>query len=154
MSDLPPCGLYRTTAAIGEVPAGRLVQFHNHGDPGPGVYLPTAWSGNRARFSDRGTTLTDPSVASTLEPLAAEGLYRVKEPFTCCERECRTFEADMLVQLGYDAEAHAIVFVPEWVDGAIAIPQRGTRVESERVEHLARLRVSETSSASTKPTVH
>lgn len=142
-SDLPPCGLYRTTAAIGDVPADRLVLFHNHGDPGPGVYLPTGWSGNRARFAEQGTTLPDPSSAATLEPLAPEGLYRVAAPFTCCEKNCRTFETDMLVQLGYDGAAHPIVFVPEWTSGAIAIPERGTRIDRERTTHLAPLKVAE-----------
>ena len=35
MSSLPPCGLYRTRRALGtSIPEGRLVYFHNHGDPG------------------------------------------------------------------------------------------------------------------------
>ena len=55
--ELPPCGLYRTVAAIGGVEADRLVYFHNHGDPGPGVYLPERWTRNRATFSSRGNTL-------------------------------------------------------------------------------------------------
>lgn len=39
--DRVPCGLYRTTRPIPDaVPAGVLVYYHNHGDPGPGVYLP------------------------------------------------------------------------------------------------------------------
>ena len=50
MADLPPCGIYRTDLALGdEVPAGRLVYFHDHGDPGPGIYLPRDWVANRAR---------------------------------------------------------------------------------------------------------
>jgi hypothetical protein len=162
MSELPPCGLYRTTVAIGEVPAGHLVFFHNHGDPGPGVYVPTGWSGNRARFSDQGTTLPDPSVAATLEPLPAEGIYRVVSAFPCCEKNCRTFEPDMVVQLGYDAHAHAILFVPEWAPGAIAIPDRGTRIDRARTAHLALLKIAEPKPTTTSapagtpggPTVH
>jgi hypothetical protein len=139
-------------------PPGRLVLFHNHGDPGPGVYLPTAWKGNRAQFSERGTPLPDPALASSLEPLASEGLYRVVSPFTCCEKNCRTFETDTLVQLGYDAEAHAIVFLPEWVEGAIAIPQRGTRIDRANTTHLALVKVAEPkappSPTAGSPTVH
>jgi hypothetical protein len=38
MADLPPCGIYRTSQPLGDhVPAGQLVFFHNHGDPGPGI---------------------------------------------------------------------------------------------------------------------
>src|SRR5690606_36395271 len=92
--ELPPCGLYRTTEAIGPVPADRLVYFHDHGDPGPGIYLPVAWRKNRAVFAEQGVTLPDPSLARTLRPLLAEGLYRVEQIFTCCERNCRTFERD------------------------------------------------------------
>ena len=51
---LPPCGLYATRATIGSIPPGRLVYFHNHGNPGPGIYLPASWKGNRARFEARG----------------------------------------------------------------------------------------------------
>ncbi len=72
-TDLPPCGVYRTTQPIGEVPAGRLVYFHNHGDPGPGIYTPHDWKGNKARFHERGHTLTSPDEAKSLIPLAAEG---------------------------------------------------------------------------------
>ena len=57
---LPPCGIYRTLAQVGDVPAGRLVYFHNHGDPGPGVYLPERWSANRAHFQARGHVLATP----------------------------------------------------------------------------------------------
>ena len=55
--DLPPCGLYRTTAAIGSIEAGRLVYFHNHADPGPGMYLPARWTRNRATFPSRAALL-------------------------------------------------------------------------------------------------
>ncbi len=142
---LPPCGLYRTTHPIGEVAAGRLVYFHNHGDPGPGVYLPREWKGNRAVFHERGVTLPDPSAAKALEALEPEGLYRVTEPFHCCERRCRLFEEDALVQLGYDGEATPILFTPEIVDGAIAIPDRGARIDRGRIAKLRRLKVPVTS---------
>src|SRR5690242_17163109 len=90
-SKLPPCGIYRTKSPIGDaVPAGRLVYFHNHGDPGPGVYLPESWSHNRAQFSERGATLPSPAEqsAEALEALPAEGFYRVTKRFFCCEKKC------------------------------------------------------------------
>lgn len=136
---LPPCGLYATTAPIGSVPAGRLVYFHNHGTPGPGVYLPASWKGNRARFEARGHLLPDPSAIEHLEPLPAEGFYRVEEAFHCCENRCRSFEPDTLVQLGYDGAARAILFLPQIVDGLMALPESGTRVDRDRLAHLARL---------------
>ena len=77
----PPCGLYKTTEPVGEVPANRLVYFHNHGNPGPGIYLPHAWKGNRARFHEHGTPLPSPELGRALKPLAAEGFYRVAEAF-------------------------------------------------------------------------
>lgn len=141
MSSLPPCGLYCTTVPIGEVSAGRLVQFHNHGDPGPGVYLPVGWRGNRARFAERGTTLPDPALARTLEPRPAEGLYRVMTTFVCCERACRSFEPETLVQLGYDANARPILFLPEWLEETITLPSRGTRIDLDHLARLVRLRV-------------
>src|SRR5688500_15702822 len=101
MSELPRCGIYRMTVALGElIPAPRLVYFHNHGDPGPGVYLPKGWVNNRARWHGQGTPIPDEAWAASLEPLLTEGLYRVLESFPCCPKACRSFEADLLVQLG------------------------------------------------------
>jgi hypothetical protein len=142
VSELPPCGLYRTAAPLGELPSGRLVYFHNHGEPGPGVYLPSGWKLNRARWHDRGTPLPSPEWARNLEPLPAEGFYRVTTGFSCCEKKCRTFERDLLVQLGYDAEAKALVFVPEWTEAGLAIPDTGSAVDRQRLSGLAPLRVA------------
>jgi hypothetical protein len=141
MTELPPCGLYRTLRPLGSIPAGRLVYFHNHGEPGAGVYLPQSWSLNRARFFAEGTSLPSPEWAENLEPLPAEGFYRVAEPFHCCEKKCRLFEKDLLVQLGYDAEARPLLFVPEWTPAGMAIPERGTAVDGLRLSKLAPLRV-------------
>ncbi len=144
MADLPPCGLYRTGAALdAHVPAGRLVYFHNHGDPGPGIYLPSGWNANRAQWHDHGHTIPSPAWAATLEPLAAEGFYRVREGFTCCAKRCRTFEPELLVQLGYDGEAHAIVFVPEWTTHGLGLPETGTRIDAAHLARLAALTVAE-----------
>ena len=144
MAALPPCGLYRTTRDLGEeIPAGRLVYFHNHGDPGPGVYLPSGWSSNRAQWSQTGHVVPSPEWAESLEPLPDEGLYRVREPFRCCERACRTYEADLLVQLGYDADGRPLLFVPEWTDAGLAIPELGLAIDEDRLQRLAPLTVAE-----------
>jgi len=137
-----PCGLYRTTQPLGEhVPAGALVYYHNHGDPGPGVYLPRAWRLNRAVFHERGTTLLDPAWAETLEPLPPEGLYRVASSFDCCERRCQRFEEDQLVQLGYNGRAQAILFTPELGEAGLAFPETGAQVDGARLALLRPLKV-------------
>jgi len=138
---LPPCGLYRTRQPVGTIPEGRLVYFHNHGEPGPGIYLPTGWRANRASFDGKGHVITVPDDVSSLEPLPREGLYRVATQFHCCEKRCRLFEPEMLVQLGYDRSAAAILFVPEWMDHAIAIPEQGTRIDRASLEHLIGLKL-------------
>lgn len=142
--ELPPCGIYRTTEALDEhVPAGRLVYFHNHGDPGPGVYLPASWSLNRADWHERGHTVPSPDWVRSLVPLPEEGLYRVREEFTCCAEACRTYEENLLVQLGYDTEANAILFVPEWSAQGLAIPELGTHIDADRLARLELLHVAE-----------
>lgn len=139
--ELPPCGLYRTTGPIGPIEPGRLVYFHNHGNPGPGVYLPKAWTHNRAEFQEKGQTLSDPELVRYLEPLPPQGLYRVAEPFHCCEKKCRHFEEEALVQLGYNGNAEPILFRPELVDAMLAIPAQGWKTTLETTRHLRQLRV-------------
>ena len=143
MSDakLPPCGLYKTIRPIGSVPAGRLVYFHNHGNPGPGVYLPAAWKQNRAHFQAVGTTLPDHTDASALEPLAPEGLYVVREAFHCCAKRCVAYAPGMLVQLGYQGTAQALLFIPRWVDGNFTLPEQGNAVDTAVIAKLQRLDV-------------
>jgi hypothetical protein len=144
MATLPSCGIYRTTRALEDhVPAGRLVFFHNHGDPGPGVYLPSGWTLNQAQWHENGHTIPSPEWAATLAPLPTEGLYRVREEFTCCAKRCRTYEPDLLVQLGYNAEAEPLLFLPEWTDSGLAIPEMGIPIDQDRLRSLAALKVVE-----------
>ena len=140
---LPPCGLYRTLAPLGTIPSGRLVYFHNHGDPGPGLYLPSGWTRNRVQMQQQGMTLSDPELLRHLEPLPPEGLYRVTESFHCCERKCRLFEPETLLELGYNAEGKAIVFLPEFVDGMLAIPTTGTAIDHGCLSSLKLLKVAQ-----------
>ena len=137
-----PCGLYRTTQPLGSaIPAGVLVYYHNHGDPGPGLYLPVRWENNRASFEQRGTTIEEQGYAETLEPLLPEGFYRVVEDFHCCPQKCKLFEQELLVQLGYNGRGQAIVFVPTLVRGAVALPMEGTLVDDQELAALAALKV-------------
>jgi hypothetical protein len=155
MADLPPCGIYRTTLALDDdVPAGRLVYFHDHGDPGPGVYLPSGWSANRAEWDEQGHTVPSPEWAATLEPLPAEGFYRVRQPFTCCAENCRTYDAELLVQLGYDADAEPLLFVPEWTAAGLALPDTGIHIHAARLECLAPLLVEEPDDDEGDATLH
>jgi hypothetical protein len=140
---LPPCGLYRTTKPLNDVPSGRLVYFHNHGDPGAGIYLPSDWKANRATWQSRGNTIPDEAWASSLEPLPAEGLYRVSEDFFCCEKQCVKYPKSQLVQLGYDGEANAILFVPEWTARGLSFPERGNRLDRSRFSKLEPLSVAQ-----------
>jgi hypothetical protein len=141
--ELPPCGLYRTTQPLGDVPAGRLVYFHNHGNPGPGLYLPERWTGNRAHFSPKGMTLPSPFDPRALAPLPREGFYRVTAAFHCCAKRCTEFKPDMFVQLGYNGAGRALLFVPELTGGEIAIPERGALVDDDVLGNLVGLRVNE-----------
>lgn len=150
MSELPPCGIYRTREPIGSVPAGRLVYFHSHGDPGPGIYLPAGWQHNRATWQTNGNLIGEPANAAKLEPLPTEGFYRVKEPFYCCDKKCRQFEGNMLVQLGYNAAAEALVFTPTLSSHGMGLPETGSRVDLDRLAKLELLRVAV--STSDKPT--
>ena len=139
--ELPPCGVYRTVGPIGSIETGRLVYFHNHGNPGPGLYLPKSWKHNRVEWHERGETLHDPGLVRSLEPLPRQGFYRVEEPFFCCEKQCRRFERDALLQLGYNANAEAILFVPELVDAMLAIPAQGWKTSLETARKLKPLDV-------------
>ncbi len=155
-AELPPCGLYRTKNAIADIPEGRLVYFHNHGDPGPGIYLPEAWRHNRASFARRGTTLEDLTQVAHLEAIAPEGLYRVMETFFCCSDHCRSYPSETLVQLGYNASADAILFTPLMThDGlGMRLPERGQKIDTEQVEKLSLLKVAHEKNASDAPQEH
>lgn len=140
---LPPCGLYRTTQSVAGIPAGRLVYFHNHGEPGPGLYLPEQWSANRASWQVRGHTLPDEGSAQHLAPLPPEGLYAVKDAFFCCEKQCVGYETNQLVQLGYDGEGTPLLFVPEFSSKGLGFPERGNKLAPSALGKLTLLRVAQ-----------
>lgn len=147
---LPPCGLYRTTKELAGVPAGRLVSFHNHGDPGPGVYLPASWTLNKATFQEKGHTLPEPweESAKTLQAVPVEGFYRVLESFYCCSNKCKLFEPDLLVQLGYNGEGNPILFVPELTPNGLALPEVGTGTDLGTLSALTEVKVQKRSQPS------
>jgi hypothetical protein len=138
---LPPCGLYRTVTPVASVEAGRLVYFHNHGDPGPGVYLPQRWQHNRAQFAANGITIGDDFDPGALRALPAEGFYRVVSAFYCCAKQCTRFEPDMFLQLGYNGAGRGILFVPELGPTGFQLPERGSLVDDPVFGRLAPLKV-------------
>ena len=142
-TELPPCGLYRTIKRIGEIDAGRLVYFHNHGNPGPGLYLPERWAHNRAHFGESGMTVPSDFDPRALRSLPAEGFYRVKRDFYCCDKQCVRFEPDAFVQLGYNGAGKALVFAPEFAGGVITVPERGTFVDDDALDNLVLLKLAE-----------
>ncbi len=140
---IPPCGLYRTLARIGDIDANRLVYLHDHGNPGPGLYVPERWTSNRAHFSPRGQTLPSDFDARAVKALPREGFYRVTAAFFCCAKRCVEFEPDAFVQLGYNGAGRALLFVPELSSGAITVGERGSLVDDAALDNLALLKVNE-----------
>lgn len=142
-TELPPCGLYRTLSPVGGVEAGRLVYFHNHGNPGPGLYFPDRWSHNRAHFSPQGRTVPEDFDPKALQPLPAEGFYRVKKAFHCCAKQCMKFEPEAFVQLGYNGNGRALLFTPELAGGAITVPETGAMIDDAVLPNLVALSIVE-----------
>ncbi len=137
-----PCGLYRTTKPIDDkIPADILVYYHNHGNPGPGVYPVEKWRNNKAVFAKGGVLIPADGYEHSLLPLKPEAFYRVVEPFYCCENHCRLFEKNTLVQLGYNGRGDALLFVPEWSYNGIHLPEKGTKVEDAKLAKIEILKV-------------
>ena len=76
-----------------------------------------------------------------LEPRPPEGFYRVTNAFHCCEKNCRLFEPESLVQLGYNGNGQAILFSPELVDGMLAVPERGTAIDHSHLNDIRQLKM-------------
>ena len=66
----------------------------------------------------------------------------MREAFSCCSKRCRTYDAGLLVQLGYDGEARPLLFVPEWTDVGMRFPTEGLKFEPENQPRLEALTVS------------
>lgn len=135
--------MYRTVTKIGGVEPNRLVYFHNHGNPGPGVYFPEKWNANRAIWSQNGQTVPPDFDPKSLMPLPAEGFYRVKAEFHCCEKKCTKFEPEQMLQLGYNGNGKGILFVPEYVGGVIRVPERGSVIDDAAFASLVALKLPE-----------
>ena len=127
------CGLYRATKPI---PAGsdtiappRLVYYHNHSQQDSSmVLLPDVNEENRWSFKEKGFLISDAGFIEGLEPLKAQGLYRMREHFH--PNDDQVVNANALVQLGYDAQGDPILFFPKGVEGenALAFPSSGMKI--------------------------
>jgi hypothetical protein len=111
---LPPCGFYQTTLALGSIGIGQLVYFHNHGDPGPGIYLPLSWQHNRVQWNTAGHTIPDEAFAASLKCLEPEGLFVVKTAFYCCEKSANTFTRINWCRWVTTAKPKASFLCPSW----------------------------------------
>ncbi|MDX9724138.1 MAG: hypothetical protein RBU37_25545 [Myxococcota bacterium] len=137
---LPPCGLYRTTRAIGKaqaIPAAQLVMFHNHSEQGePIALLPERNVNNRWQFASKGFLLDDAEEIASLEPLPREGFYVLKEHFHVDAKS--VVAKGQLLQLGYNQRGEAIFFFPtqSQLANALEFPVQGLGVRAELLELL------------------
>lgn len=132
---LPNCGIFRTSEALPgnefNVPAGRLVFFHNHSEKGlPIVLLPQSNAENKWTFQDKGFLIKEPSFTSTLRPLLAEGIYILRSEFKDGDR---VFPARSLVQLGYNQAAEPILFRGRWEKNSILFPDKGVKAKNDSI---------------------
>ncbi len=139
-SNLPPCGLYKTSQSIAGIPEDRLVYFHNHGDPGPGLYMPQQWIKNKAFFSQKGHVLDDVSqIDDALVPLPAEGFYTTQQRLDFGEGYF--VESGVLVQIGYNGGAEPILFIPTWNEVGLDLPETGRKVSATIFKDLSLVKV-------------
>lgn len=145
---VPNCGLYRTTRALpgdGEIPAGVLVNFHNHSDDGaPVVHLPAFSSFNRWQWEKQAHPIRERVWLETLRPLLLEGYYILREDL---EFEHAKWPARSLVQLGYDRSGTPIVFLAQrrfhLAENTLFFAERGIPLDEGQLAMLETLVVHE-----------
>ena len=129
-----PCGLYRTTAPLPnheeQVPAARLVQFHNHSEQGPPlVLLPRVNQHNRWSFRPKGFLIRDLAYIKTLKSLLPEGLYSLSKHIHI--GTTTVLNERSLVQMGYNREGEGILFVAEFLGRTIQFSDSGYKIPDE-----------------------
>jgi len=137
-AELPPCGLYRTGAALPgheeKLAAGALIYFHNHSEQGkPLVLAPASNTHNKWTFQERGWLCDDPGFLRSLIPLKAEGFYIVSGRHLHISRE-EILPEKTLVQLGYNRRGDTILFAGRFEGNSIAFPETGYRFEAVEVQ--------------------
>ncbi|MFB6262936.1 MAG: hypothetical protein ABEL76_04820 [Bradymonadaceae bacterium] len=138
-SDLPPCGLYKTTEPLpGKeqwVREELLVYFHNHSEQGPPLLLlPSSNEDNRWTFHDKGYLIREPEYVETLIELEDEGFFILTEPLYLSDDEF--IPENTLVELGYNRAAEPILFMGTFEDNAIVFPESGLKCTREVFEML------------------
>lgn len=133
--NMPKCGIFRTTKPLPgqaqQVPAGRLIYFHNHSQQGmPMLLLPKDNQNNRWSWNDKGYLIKDPTYPGTLVPLLAEGLYTLRATFTV---DGKSIPEKALVQLGYNQAAEPILFMGRWEENSIQFLNRGLKAPDTSV---------------------
>ncbi|MBI5608042.1 MAG: hypothetical protein HY902_04120 [Deltaproteobacteria bacterium] len=129
-----PCGLYRTgralTGAEDDVPADTLVHLHDHRpEEWPTVHLPVDQQGIHWQFDDTGCQALDPAFLLDLLPLAPEGWYVLRQPLATGGEADATLPARSLVLLGYNRQAHCILFPAQFGLREVRFAERGFRFE-------------------------
>lgn len=138
-SDLPPCGLYKTTESLAGkeqwVREDLLVYFHNHSEQGPPLLLlPASNENNRWSFHDKGYLIRDLPYVETLVELEDEGFFILTEPLYLSDDEF--IPEETLVELGYNRSAEPILFMGTFEDNAIVFPESGLKCTREVFEML------------------
>jgi hypothetical protein len=145
MLDLPEPGLYRTTQAMPEhereFPAGVLVFVGQHGTNGSGgsfVVRPGRNKGNRWFWGEPTTPLRSPSWGGTLKKLPSEGFYTLPETMELGTNG--RWLKNAIVQLGYNEQGKAILFVAERraasEENALFFSDRGVQIEDNLLDRL------------------
>ncbi len=128
------CGLYRTGRALAKaadaIPAGVLVHLHDHRpEEWPTVHLPGEQLGIHWQFDDEGWQALDPEFLIELEPLAPEGWYVLRQPLATGEGDETVLPARSLVLLGYNRQAHCILFPAQFGLREVRFAERGFRFD-------------------------
>ncbi len=143
MLELPDPGLYRTTQALpgheSEFPAGVLVYLGQHPENGTKfVVRPGRNTNNRWFWGDPTTPLRSPTWAKSLKRLPSEGFYTLPETMNL-DGGGRWLQ-NAIVQLGYNGEGRAIIFVAEQREGeesnALFFSDRGVMVDDKTLDNL------------------
>ncbi len=141
--DLPEPGLYRTTTALpgseAAIPANVLVFVGQKPDGGGRfVVRPGQNRQNRWYWGEPTIPLRSPTWGKTLRRLPQEGYYTLPETIQL-ENGGRWVE-NAIVQLGYNEQGQAIIFVAERREGeaanALFFSDRGVKIEDRLLDRL------------------
>lgn len=139
---LPDPGLYRTTKAYpgqeASFPAGVLVYVGQKPDGSAFVVRPGANRRNRWFWGEPVTVLRSLSWAETLKPLRQQGFYTLPEDIELGGGG--RWLRNAIVQLGYNGEGKAIIFVAEDHEGeernVLVFSDKGMLIDDDMLDRL------------------